>query len=71
MYNFRFVRRIFLDDFIYLYLFSDFGELMKSLLNNGKSIISLIFNIQMINEQNRFKKFCQMLSNCSNLINLR
>ncbi|CAF0820545.1 unnamed protein product [Rotaria sp. Silwood1] len=50
---------------------SDFDELMKSLTKNGKSMISLIFNIQMINENKRFKKFIQMLSNCSNLINLR
>ncbi|CAF0931674.1 unnamed protein product [Rotaria sp. Silwood1] len=50
---------------------SDFDELMKSLSKNGKSMISLIFNIQMINENKRFKKFIQMLSNCSNLINLR
>ncbi|CAF3547118.1 unnamed protein product [Rotaria sordida] len=50
---------------------SDFDELMKSLSKNGESMVSLIFNIQMINEKTRFKKFVQMLSNCSNLINLR
>ncbi|CAF2571067.1 unnamed protein product [Rotaria sp. Silwood2] len=50
---------------------SDFDELMKNLSQNGKSMVSLIFNIQMISENKRFKKFVQMLSNCSNLINLR
>ncbi len=49
----------------------DFDELMKCLSSNGKSIVSLIFNIQMISEQNRFRKFYLMLSHCSNLINLR
>lgn len=48
-----------------------FDELMKSLGENGKSIISLIFNIQMINEHNRLKKFIQALAKCSNLVNLR
>ncbi|UJR28111.1 hypothetical protein I4U23_009366 [Adineta vaga] len=50
---------------------SDFDVLMKSLSQKNRAIISLIFNIQMINEQNRFKKFIQMLRNCVNLINLR
>ncbi|CAF2006740.1 unnamed protein product [Rotaria magnacalcarata] len=50
---------------------SDFDELMKSLSKNGESIVSLIFNIQMIKEKKRFKRFTQMLSHCSNLINLR
>ncbi|CAF0938018.1 unnamed protein product [Adineta steineri] len=54
-----------------LILDPDFDELMKSLSHHSKTIVSLIFNIQMINEQRRFKKFVQMLSSCSNLINLR
>ena len=52
-------------------VFRGFDELMKSLNQNGKSIISLIFNIQMINEENRLKKFSQMLAKCPNLVNLR
>jgi hypothetical protein len=75
MYNLRFVlinNFVFVDHFIYfIYSTRDFDELMKCLSSNGKSMISLIFNIQMINEQKRFIKFYQMLSHCSNLINLR
>ncbi|CAF0962530.1 unnamed protein product [Adineta ricciae] len=50
---------------------TDFDQLMKSLSQKNRTIVSLIFNIQMINEQTRFQKFIQMLRNCSNLINLR
>ena len=56
---------------IELFFHRGFDELMKSLSENGKSIISLIFNIQMINAHNRSKKFIQTLAKCPNLVNLR
>lgn len=50
---------------------SDFDLLMKSLSNHGQTVIALLFNIQMVHEQQRFKKFLQMLSNCPNILNLQ